>query len=180
MGNGRGYVLAHARQEGRGPPFDDDDGDHTSPPAGAATVADLQVVELGLERLDRAVRHLEVLVETVALGDELRSSSVSHITRAGRETYVLLPRPEVGLVRLDLLGEAAAQRLLLLFEFRVLELAGLLLAKLAYLHLSLPVVLVVHFLRRRDEVEHVRADEERAELAEVAVVLALDCFSARE
>ena len=44
--------------------------DTASPPA-SATVADLQVVELGLEGLDRAVRGLEVLVEAVALGDEL-------------------------------------------------------------------------------------------------------------
>ena len=31
----------------------------------------MKVVQLCLERLDRAVRHLEVLVETVALLDEL-------------------------------------------------------------------------------------------------------------
>ena len=42
-----------------------------SPPACAAAVACLKVVQLCLERLDRAVRHLEVLVETVALLDEL-------------------------------------------------------------------------------------------------------------
>ena len=90
------------------------------------------------------------------------------------DTYMLLPLPEPGLFGLDLLSEALAQRLLLLFEFRVLELAGLLLAKLAYLHLSLPVVLVMHFLRRRNEVEHVRADEEGAKLAEVAVLLVLN------
>ena len=93
------------------------------------------------------------------------------------DTYMLLPLPEPGLFGLDLLSEALAQRLLLLFEFRVLELAGLLLAKLAYLHLSLPVVLVMHFLRRRDKVEHVRADEEGAKLAEVAVLLVLNWCS---
>ena len=42
-----------------------------SPPAGATAVTDLEVVELGLERLDRAVGHLEVLVETIALRNEL-------------------------------------------------------------------------------------------------------------
>ena len=59
-------------------------------------------------------------------------------------------------------------------ELGVLELARLLLAELADLHLGLPVVLVVHLLRRRDEVEHVRADEQRTQLAEVAVVLIFD------
>ena len=44
---------------------------HSSPPAGAAAVADLKVVELGLERLDRAVGHLEVLVETIAFRNKL-------------------------------------------------------------------------------------------------------------
>ena len=44
---------------------------HSSPPAGAAAVTNLEVVELGLERLDRAVGHLEVLVEPVALRNEL-------------------------------------------------------------------------------------------------------------
>ena len=46
-------------------------GNDRLPAAGVATVADLEVVELGLERLDRAVRHLEVLVETVALRNKL-------------------------------------------------------------------------------------------------------------
>ena len=87
---------------------------------------------------------------------------------------MLLPLPEPGFLSLDLLGEALAQSLLLLLELRVLELARLLLAELADLHLGLPVVLVVHLLRRRDEVEHVRADEQRAKLAEVAVLLVLD------
>ncbi len=48
-----------------------------SPPAGATAVANLQVVELRLERLDRAVGHLEVLVEPVALRDELHEYGTS-------------------------------------------------------------------------------------------------------
>ena len=44
------------------------------PPARAPAVADLQAVELGLERLDRAVRELEVLIEAVALLDKLHST----------------------------------------------------------------------------------------------------------
>ena len=87
---------------------------------------------------------------------------------------MLLPLPEPGLLRLDLLGEALPESLLLLLELGVLELAGLLLARLAHLHLRVAVVLVVELLSRRDEVEHVSADEEGAELAEVAVVLVLD------
>jgi hypothetical protein len=46
--------------------------------------------------------------------------------------------------------------------------------KLPRLHLLLPVVLVVLVLARVDQVEHVGAEEERAKLLEVAVVLVLD------
>lgn len=93
----------------------------------------------------------------------------------GRVTYVLFPLAEPRLLRLDLLGEPLPERLLLLLELRVLKLARLLLAELACLHLRLPVVLVVEILRRGDEVEHVRADEQRPQLPEVAVVLVLNC-----
>lgn len=87
---------------------------------------------------------------------------------------MLLPLPEPGLLRLDLLGEALPERLLLLFELGVLELARLLLPGLAHLHLRVAVVLVVQLLRRRDQVEHVRPDQQRTQFAEVAVVLVLD------
>ena len=59
--------MASRNREGRRARDDDD----RSPPAGTTTVADLKVVEFGLERLDRAVGHLEVLVETIALRNEL-------------------------------------------------------------------------------------------------------------
>lgn len=39
--------------------------------ASAAAIADLEVLQLGLELLDGAVCHLEVLVQAVALGDQL-------------------------------------------------------------------------------------------------------------
>lgn len=91
--------------------------------------------------------------------------------------YVLFPLPEARFLRLDLLGEPLAKRLLLLLELGVLELAWLLLPKLAHLHLRLPVVLVVELLRRGDQIEHVRANEERSQLAEVAVVLVLNCMT---
>ena len=87
---------------------------------------------------------------------------------------MLFPLPEARLLRLDLLRKPLAQRLLFLLELRVLELARLALAELAHLHLRLAVVLVVRLLRRRDEVEHVRADEQRAQFPEVAVVLILN------
>ena len=87
---------------------------------------------------------------------------------------MLLPLPEARLLRLDLLREPLPERLLLLLELGVLELARLLLAGLAHLHLRMTVVLVVQLFRRRDEVQHVRADEERAQFAEVTVVLVLN------
>ena len=88
---------------------------------------------------------------------------------------MLLPLPEPRLLGLDLLREPLAESLLFLLELRVLELARLLLPELAHLHLRLPVVLVVQLLGRRDQVQHVRADQERTQLAEVAVVLVLNC-----
>ena len=87
---------------------------------------------------------------------------------------MLLPLPEPRLLRLDLFREPLPESLLFFLELGVLELPGLLLARLAHLHLSVTVVLVVELFRRGDEVEHVRADEEGAEFAEVAVVLVLD------
>ncbi len=65
-----------------------------------------------------------------------------------QNTHVLLPLPEARLLRLDLLREPLAERLLLLLELRVLELARLLLPEFARLHLRLPVVLVVQVRRR--------------------------------
>lgn len=40
-------------------------------PAGATAIANLEVLQLGLELLDSAVSHLEVLVQAVALGNQL-------------------------------------------------------------------------------------------------------------
>ena len=100
--------------------------------------------------------------------------SVQPFQHSSKTTYVLLPLPEARLLGLDLLREPFPERLLLLLELGVLELARLLLAGLAHLHLRVAVVLVVQLLRRRDQVEHVRADQQRAQFAEVAVVLVLD------
>lgn len=73
---------------------------------------------------------------------------------------MLFPLPETRFFSLDLLGEAFPELLLFLFELGVVQLLDLGLAELAGLHLLLTVVLVVEILRRRDEVEHVSADQQ--------------------
>lgn len=127
----------------------------------AATVAadgiSLQRLELHLEGLDLGVGLFEVLVETVALGNEL-----------------LLPLPETLLLDLDLFCEALAESLLLLLELGVVELPWASLAELAGLHLLGAVSLVVQLLCCVDKVQHVGADKNRTELFEVAVFLVLD------
>ena len=88
---------------------------------------------------------------------------------------MLLPLPKPRLLRLDLLRELLPQLLLLLLELGVVQLLDFRFPELARLHLRLAVVLVVELLRGRDEVEHVRADEQGAQFFEVAVVLVFDC-----
>ena len=89
-------------------------------------------------------------------------------------TYMLFPLSETGLLGLDLLGEALPELFLFLLEFGVVHLLDLWLSKLPRLHLLLSVVLVVELFGRRDQVQHVRPDEKRAQLAEITVVLVLD------
>ena len=122
-----------------------------------AVDAALHRVDLGLETLDLGVAGLEVLVETVALGNEL-----------------LLPLPESLLLDLDLLCESLAEGLLLLLELGVVQLPGAGLAKLPCLHLLCAVCLVVVLLGGMDEVKHVSSDQDSTELLEVAVLLVLD------
>lgn len=122
----------------------------------AASDAALHGLEFVLELLDLGVGLLEVLVEAVALGDEL-----------------LLPLPESLLLDLDLLGEALAESLLFLLVLGVVELAGAGLSELSGLHLLGAVRLVVQLLGRVDQVQHVRADQDGTQLLEVAVVLVL-------
>ncbi|KAI6755223.1 hypothetical protein HG531_004329 [Fusarium graminearum] len=114
-------------------------------------------LQLLLELLDLSVSLFEILVEAVALGNEL-----------------LLPLSEALLLDLDLLGESLSESLLLLLELGVVELAGTGLAKLAGLHLLGAVSLVMQLLGGVDKVEHVCSDQNRAELLEVAVVLVLN------
>lgn len=123
----------------------------------AANSAALHLFQLVLQLLDLGVGLFEVLVEAVALGDEL-----------------LLPLSESLLLDLDLLGEALAQSLLLLLELGVVQLSGAGLAELARLHLLSAVSLVMQLLGGVDEIQHVSSDKDGSELLEVAVVLVLD------
>ncbi len=123
----------------------------------AADSTALHRLELGLQLFDLSVSLLEILVETVAFGNEL-----------------LLPLAEALLLDLDLLSETLAECLLLLLKLGVVELAGTGLAKLACFHLLGAVSFVVKLLGGVDEIEHVSADENGSKLLKVAVVLILD------
>lgn len=114
------------------------------------------LLDFGLKLFDNGVALLQVLVESVALGNEL-----------------LLPLSESLFLNLDLLRKSLAERLFLLLEFGVVQLAWTSLAKFAGLHLLCAVCLVVVLLSGVDEVEHVCTDEDSAELLEVAVLLVL-------
>jgi hypothetical protein len=100
---------------------------------------------------------LEILVQAIALGNQL-----------------LLPLPEPLLLNLDLLGEALAERFLLFLELGVVQLPRASLAKLPGLHLLRAVGFVVVLLGGVDQIEHMSADQDGAELLKVAVLLVLD------
>ena len=88
---------------------------------------------------------------------------------------MLLPLPEPALFSFDLFREAFPERLLLFLKLGVIDPLGLAVARLAGLHLLLTVVLIMQFLRHGNEIQHVSADQQRTQLAEVAVGLILDC-----
>ena len=117
----------------------------------------LHALNLRLELLDSAVSRFEVLVETIALGNE-----------------VLLPLTEAAFLELDLVRKLAAERLFFLLEAWVFKPLDAWLAVLARLHLCLAVVFVVEVLGVGNQVEHVRSDQEGAQLFKVAVVLVFD------
>jgi hypothetical protein len=100
---------------------------------------------------------LQILVESIALGNEL-----------------LLPLPESLFLDLDLLCESLAERLFLLLELWIVQFAWTSLTELAGFHLLCAVCLVVVLLGGMDQVKHVCADEDSAELLEVAVLLVLN------
>jgi hypothetical protein len=122
-----------------------------------AVDAALERIDLGLETLNLCVASLKILVQAVSLCNQL-----------------LLPLPKPLLFHLDLLGEALAERLLFFLELGVVELPRASFTELPGLHLLRTVGFVVVLLGGVDEVEHVGADENGAELLEVAVLLVLD------
>lgn len=123
----------------------------------ACTHATLHALDITLELLDDGVGLFEILIQAVSFMDEL-----------------LLPSSESLLLDLDLLCETLPQCFFLLLEFGVVQLPRSGLAELASLHLLCAVYLVVVLLGRVDQVEHVIADKDGSELAEVAVVLVLN------
>lgn len=127
----------------------------------ASNAANLRSLDIVLQLLDNGVALLEVLVQTVALGNQL-----------------LLPGSESLLLNLDLLGKALPQSLLLFLELGVVQLARSCLAELASLHLLAAVSLVVVLFGGVDQVEHVCADKDSAKLLEVAVLLVLNLGNA--
>jgi hypothetical protein len=65
----------------------DDKMETHSSPSTATSIADLKVVEFCLERFDSAVRQLEILVETIALRDQLHSNvNCQYVSRFGTLT----------------------------------------------------------------------------------------------
>jgi hypothetical protein len=122
-----------------------------------AVDAALERVDFSLKTLDLRVASLQILIQAVALGDQL-----------------LLPLSEPLLLNLDLLGETLAERLFLLLELGVVQLSWAGFAELPGLHLLRAVCLVVVLLGGVDEVQHVGADENGAELLEVAMLLVLN------
>jgi hypothetical protein len=84
---------------------------------------------------------------------------------------MLFPLPEPGFFGLDLLGEAFAESLLFFFELGVVWLLDTSLSEFASLHLLETIILVVRILGGVDEIQHVRADQERTKFTEVAMVL---------
>lgn len=119
--------------------------------------AALQRFDLGLELLDHSVALLQVLVEAVTLGDEL-----------------LLPLPEALFLDLDLFRESLPKLLFFLLELGVIQLPWSCLAELSGLHLLSAVCLVVVLLSSVDQIKHVCADKNGAQLLKVAVLLILN------
>lgn len=84
---------------------------------------------------------------------------------------MLFPLSESSLLGLDLLSEPLPQLLLFLLELGVLQLLDLGFAEFTGLHLLLTVTLVVCLFGSRNQVQHESAYQERAQFAEVAVLV---------
>jgi hypothetical protein len=127
----------------------------------AANSIALHLLKLLLQRLDRRVCALQILVQAITLTNEL-----------------LLPLSESVFLNLDLLRESLSEILFLFLELGVVELSGSSLAKLAGLHLLGAVGFVVGFFGSVDEVEHVGSNENRAQLLKITVVFVLNFCNA--
>lgn len=86
----------------------------------------------------------------------------------------LLPLPKPMFLKLNLLGKPLPQTLLLLLELGIIQLPRSGFSELPRLHLLSTIRFIMHLLGRVDEVEHVRADQDRTELLEIAVVFVFD------
>jgi hypothetical protein len=87
---------------------------------------------------------------------------------------MLFPLPEPRFLQLDLLRKPLPQQFLLFLELGVIQLLDLCFPEFTRLHLRLAVGFVVRFFGGGDEVEHVYAEEEGSEFAEITVVLVVD------
>lgn len=126
-----------------------------------ANSATLHLLKLLLQALNRRMRALQILIQTITLTNKL-----------------LLPLSEPVLLNLDLLRKPLSQRLFLLLELRVIKLARSRLAEFASFHLLGAVSFIVRFLGGVDEIQHMSSDQNRAQLLEVAVVFVLDfCYA---
>lgn len=123
----------------------------------AADGTALRLLELGFQLLDLSMGLFEVLVEAIALGNEL-----------------LLPLSKSLFLDLDLLGKALAQCLFFLLELGIVQFAGTGFAELAGLHLLSAVSLVVQLFGGVNKIQHVGSDQDRSQLLEVAVVFILN------
>lgn len=100
---------------------------------------------------------LQVLVQAISLRNQL-----------------LLPLSEPLLLDLDLFCETFSERLFLFLELWLVQLARSGLSEFTCLHLLRPVSLVVLLLGGCDEIKHVVANQDGAELLEIAVLLVLN------
>ena len=114
----------------------------------------LHLLQFLLKLLDLSMGSLKVLVQSVSLTNQL-----------------LLPSSESLLLNLDLLGESLSQRLFLFLELGVVQFSWSGFSKLPRLHLLCTVGFVVVLFGGVNEIEHMGADEDGAELLKVAVIL---------
>jgi hypothetical protein len=105
----------------------------------------------------RCVRALQIFVQAISLRDQL-----------------LFPMSEPLFFNLDLLRESLPQTLFLFLKLGVIQFSRSGLTKLSRLHLLSTVCFIVLLLGGVNEIEHMSADENRAELFEVAVVFILN------